>query len=73
MKPAEPGDLCFLDYVGMVERFRGNPRWTTIHNEFKRLTGFDDKQAARALAFMVYFIKFAMPYEYEKIEENGDI
>lgn len=71
--PKAPGDLCFLKYSDIMAAWRKDPRWTTIHNEFKRLTGMDDFQAAGFLAFLEFYFNHGHPYEIEKKEENGDI
>lgn len=73
IKPKVPGDLCFLEYTKIMLAWRQEPRWTTIHNEFKRITGVDDKQAAAFLAFLEFYFNHGHPYEIEKKEENGDI
>ena len=72
-KPCSVGDQCYWKYLELMTAWNKEKRWTTIHNEFKRLFDCDDDQAARALAFFVFFAKHAMPYEDEKCKANGDI
>lgn len=69
----KPGDLCFMKYLPMIKQWRANRRWTTAHNVFKETFDVTDEQAAKTLAFLVFFVKEVMPYEMEKVEENGDI
>lgn len=73
IKPAAVGDLCFLEYSRIMAAWRKSPRWTTIHNEFKRIFGVDDSKAAAFLAFLEFYFNHGHPYEIEKKEENGDI
>lgn len=73
IKPKAVGDLCFLEYSQIMQAWRENPRWTTIHNQFKRVTGLNDDQAAAFLAFLEFYHRHGHPYELEKSEENGDI
>ena len=73
----KPGELCYLYYKEMVDRWRANPRWTTAHEIFRNMiddTPEDkDKFAASRLAWQVFFQLYVMPYELKKREENGDI
>ena len=71
--PCSCGDLCFIEYKKLVDAFKAERRWTTIHNEFKRLFDCNDDQAARALAFFVFMYKHGYKYEDEKEAENGSI
>lgn len=77
--PLIPGDLCYRHYKRMVDRWNRERRWTTAHNIYldlikaKRDTPVGDDIAAHDLAWQVFFILKVMPYEEEKIEENGDI
>ena len=73
IKPKAVGDLCFLEYSQLMQAWRESPRWTTIHNQFKRMTGMNDDQAAAFLAFLEFYFNHGHPYEIEKKEENGDI
>lgn len=67
-----PGDRCFLEYQFIRRQWAESPRWTTVDtlaeciwpNKWKR---------AFALAFLVFFCLWVMPYEMKKREENGDI
>lgn len=73
IKPKEVGDLCFLEYSKIMQAWRENPRWTTIHHEFKRTFGVGDHVAAGMLAFLEFYMRHGHLYELEKSEENGDI
>lgn len=73
IKPTAVGDLCFLEYDKLVWAWRAEPRWTTIHNEFKRIFKVGDRKAAAFLAFLEFYFNHGHPYEIEKKEENGDI
>jgi len=67
------GDACFLEYNRLMAAWRKEPRWTTIHDEFCRLMGMSDADAAKFLAFLEFYFNHGHPYEIEKKEENGDI
>jgi hypothetical protein len=67
------GDLCYMKYLPMIQKWRKNRRWTQAHNTTRETFGLSDEQAARLLAWFVYMSKEVMPYEKEKCEENGDI
>lgn len=73
----EPGDLCYIAYKRMVDEWKKNPRWTTIHRIYMtqvNLTWSDkDHAAATSLAWQVFFHLYAMPYELQKKQLNGDI
>jgi hypothetical protein len=76
----QPGDLCYIFYKEMVERWRAAPRWTTAHEIYKNMilrpslhSMSLDYMVAQWLAWEVFFTKYIMPYELQKIEENGDI
>lgn len=71
--PCTPGDLCYQQYKALMSSWKDTPRWTTCHNEFKRMFDCDDGQAAKALAFFVWFHLQIMPYELVKEKENGTI
>lgn len=71
--PCCVGDLCYLEYVKLMEAWKKERRWTTVHNLFKQTFDVDDAQAAKTLAYLVFFCLHAMEYETEKIAENGDI
>lgn len=72
-EPCCVGDRCYWYYLDLITAWNKERRWTTAHNEFKRLFDCDDDQAARALAFFVFFAKKVMPYEDEKASQNGEI
>ncbi len=79
-----PGDKCYLHYKKMVTLWKANPRWTTAHNIYKAMRGgsrlsyannpegFDNK-IAEELAWQVFWQLHVMPYELEKMEQNGDV
>lgn len=71
--PQYPGELCYLEYVKLMDAWKKEPRWTTIHNLFRDTFDTTDEQAARTLAFLVFFDYHGMAYEKQKIQENGDI
>lgn len=73
LQPTEKGDLCYLEYVPLITAWRNERRWTTAHNEFKRLFNTDDGQTAKFLAFLEFYIREVHVYENEKFEENGNI
>lgn len=68
------GDLCFVEYKPMKEEWDKTRRWTTAHNQYKRVFGIrTDGQAAKELAWWVHFVLNVIPYEIEKRAENGDV
>lgn len=71
--PCSVGDLCYVEYKKLMEAWKKEPRWTTIHNMFKQAFNKTDEQAARMLAFMVFFCLHGIDYEMDKRDENGDI
>lgn len=72
-QPETVGDLCYLEYKQLIEAWKSERRWTTAHKEFQRLFGGTDEEAAKHLAYMVWFMEHVMLYESEKQFENGDI
>lgn len=73
LQPTTPGQLCYMNYSNLVEHFVQTPRWSTIHNEFKNLTGADDKQTACFLAFLEFYFNYGHPYEVKMAGKNGGI
>lgn len=71
--PQSVGDLCYVEYKKLMTAWKKARRWTTVHNEFKRVFGVDDEQAAKTLAFLVFMSKKVMDYENEKCDQNGNI
>ena len=67
------GDLCYMKYKPIIEKWRKERRWTTAHNITKEQFDITDEQAAKLLAWMIFMIKEVWQYEKEKIEENGDV
>jgi hypothetical protein len=68
------GDLCYIEYRKLMDAWNKEPRWTTAHNELKRMFRIeDDVDAAKFLAYMVWFNFHVIEYEKKKMEENGDI
>jgi hypothetical protein len=78
LREMQPGDLCYVHYKKMVDKWKANPRWTTAHEIYRDLyyaggsLGHDDS-IARDLAWQVFFIKYVMRYEDQKELENGTI
>ena len=74
----QPGDLCYIHYKKMVDQWKASPRWSTAHAIYADLIfgpvpeGLDN-EAAKHLAWQVFFQLYVMPYEWQKKEENGDI
>jgi hypothetical protein len=73
LRPEEKGDFCFLEYQPLMDAWRKEQRWTTVHNQFKRLFGTDDIQTAKILAFAEFYIRHVHEYENRKFAENGQI
>jgi hypothetical protein len=69
----QPGDLCYMKYKPMMEKWREKRSWTAFHNMTKDLFDIDDEKTAKLLAFLVFFSREVMRYENEKVEENGDV
>ena len=79
----QPGDRCYRAYKEMVDAFKKEPRWTTVHKIYKghlhtlHKTHMADVQCddcvAAQLAWQVFFQKYVMPYEDKKEAENGTI
>jgi hypothetical protein len=66
------GDRCYVEYRRMIQAWKDNPRWTTAD---QLLTWLYPNPIKRAylLAFLVFFAMRILPYEIQKIKENGDI
>ena len=79
LEPIQPGDLCYVHYKTMVEKWKTNPRWTTAHEIYKEVEDTqpydrtNDDWIAKSLAWQVFFIKYVMKYEDQKEQENGTI
>lgn len=79
LEPSEVGDKCFVEYVKLIAKWRKERRWTTAHNEFKRVLTelfgwtWTDTETAKFLALMEFYAREVHRYESEKVEENGDI
>ena len=71
--PAAPGELCFLEYKKIKDAWAASPRWTTVHDQFRAMTGCDDEDAAKFLAFLEFYFNHGHPYELDRKAENGDI
>jgi hypothetical protein len=71
--PSTVGQMCYVEYKKLVSYWYIDPRWTTIHNLAKSTFDITDAQAARLLAYLVFFSMKAMPYEIEKEKTNGTI
>lgn len=74
--PKIPGDRCFRWYKYFMYEWKEEPRWTTVDRLYytvKKDETTREEQIAKELAWQVWFILHAMPYEELKMEENGDI
>lgn len=71
--PKTVGDMCYLEYRKLMDSWVKERRWTTAHNELKRILGTNDEDAATILAYLVFFSLHVIPYEIEKRQENGEI
>ena len=67
-----PGDRCFVEYKSIMERWRANPRWTTVDEIFSDLIP-SPKRRAQVLALMIFFCREVIKYEEQKVKENGDV
>jgi hypothetical protein len=70
--PQVRGDHCFLKFRPMIRAWRKSPRWTTVDELAANLFPDPDKRA-EFLAFLVFFIGTAWPYEQLKCIENGQV
>ena len=77
MTDIQPGDRCYVHYKHLVDKWRKESRWTTVHNLLKEYyrtpLGDEDDHIAWALAWQCFFNLHVMEYEKKKREENGDI
>lgn len=86
--PKEVGDRCFLFYRKMLRTWRASPRWTTAHELYRDMVMIPqaygnlipipidqqlDDQAARELAWQVFFSLHILPYEMQKRTLNGEV
>lgn len=74
----QPGDRAYFFYKKMVSAFKANPRWTTIHKIYREqmMDPFEediDDEAAKQLAWQIFFTWHVVPYEKEREEINGSI
>lgn len=74
----QPGDRCYVYYKKLVDEWRKEPRWSTVHRLFRDdalMISGDDKDdfTAAYLAWHVFFNIYVMPYEQQKRQENGDV
>ena len=81
-KPADTvGQMCYLSYIRMVEAWNKEPRWTTAHSIYKKLSlakqaaspMITDQIVAADLAWQIFVFRYVWPYEQEAIKRNGDI
>lgn len=72
-EPQNVGEMCYLEYVKIMDQWKQRPRWQTVHKLAQDALSLSDQQAAEILAFLVFFSKHAMKYEDQKSQENGDI
>lgn len=73
-----PGDRCYVYYKEMKKQWKENPSWTTAHAiyadvRFGPVPEGLDNEAAKQLAWQVFFQLEVIPYELKKREENGDV
>lgn len=80
-----PGDICYVFYKKMVDKWKKEPRWTTAHKIYAQVRLAEelchdrmvidtcDNCTARSLAWQVFFQIYVMEYEQRKRKENGDI
>jgi len=72
-----PGDRVYTYYKRMIDAWNEEPRWTTADRIYRTmvLPPYADVaiNADASLAWQVFFALKVMPYEYKKMEENGDI
>ena len=82
----QSGDRCYVYYKQMVDKWRGNPKWTTAHEIYRDMIicyndkdlfadNYDknDNYAAACLAWQVFFQLYILPYELEKRKINGEV
>ena len=72
-QPATPGEMCFMEYVPLMDAWKKERRWTTVHNEFKRMMKCSDEDAAKFLAILEFYVRHVKKYEKEMSDLNGDI
>jgi hypothetical protein len=70
--PQTRGDYCFLKYRAMIRAWRRSHRWTTVDELAESLFPESEKRA-EFLAFLVFFLGTAWPYEQLKRIENGEV
>jgi hypothetical protein len=66
------GDRCYVEARRIWAMWYKNPRWTTV-DEIASFIYPNPIKRAFFLAFLVFFAMRVMPYEIEKLRENGDI
>jgi len=75
----KPGDLCYIHYKNMVDRWHADMRWTTAHEIYRHVIlsgtqfGATEDAFALELAWQVFFVLHVIPYEQEMRKINGDI
>ena len=74
----DPGDRCYVQYKKLMEAWKKEPRWTTVHNLLKEElegpnNGPTDEAVAKILAWQVFFHRVVMPYEEQKAKKNGEV
>lgn len=67
-----PGDRCYREYKYIMEQWDQSPRWGTVDRLAERLFP-DSYERAHFLAFLVFFSREVMPYEEQKVRENGEV
>lgn len=74
--PSIPGDRCYVWYRWMIDEWKKERCWTTADRIYATVMHPDEsleQQRAKELAWQVFFLFKVLPYEEEKMEENGDI
>jgi len=78
-QPSTPGERCYLVYKQLVTEWHKEPRWTNADKLYRRfvlnyaLSYMEEYKSAANLAWQVFFVKYVMPYEEQKLLENGDV
>jgi len=76
----EAGDRCYYFYKQMMDQWHTEPRWTTAHSIYRKMTTDlwakvmePDDRLAYELAWQVFFAVEVVSYELRKRYENGGI
>lgn len=75
----QPGDICYVHYKKMVEKWKEKPSWTTAHEIYKDMINSTfrykrtDDTASKELAWQMFLVFYVLNYELKKRKENGGI